>query len=150
MMPNNRFILLTFVAACGIFDRAASFSNSAIARLAPPKSPRTAVRGASRRTLSSTLFASSALPDERLDNNPSTKFGSPLSDSMKVCMIHLFMQSNVLDFCLFGRDPISIHLLLRSLTPPCQFCTLCKHLEGREQGRSRLYQEQRHRSVLRW
>lgn len=81
MMPDNRFTLLTFVAACGVFDRVASFS------LAPPsKSPRTAVRGASRRTLSSTLFASSALPDERLDSNPSTKFGSPLSDSMKVCV----------------------------------------------------------------
>ncbi len=86
MMPdNNRCALLTFVAACGVFDRAASFSNSGIARLAPqPKSPRTAVGGTSRRTLSSTLFASSALPDERPDNNPSTKFGSPLSDSMKV------------------------------------------------------------------
>ena len=131
MMPgNNRFALLTFVAACGVFDRAASFSNSGIARLAPPpKTPTKAVRGTSRRTLSSTLFASSALPDERPDNNPSTKFGSPLSDSMKVGVYDPFIRHAV-ECARFvcrweGGTQFQFTLFLRSLTSPCQCFTLC-------------------------
>lgn len=71
MTPNNRLILLTCLAAACV-NRAAAFSATSHR---PPPSTFT----------STSLSVSSTAPEpnERSDNNPSTKFGSPLSDSVK-------------------------------------------------------------------
>eukprot|EP00571_Detonula_confervacea_P011338 CAMPEP_0172302576 /NCGR_PEP_ID=MMETSP1058-20130122/4250_1 /TAXON_ID=83371 /ORGANISM="Detonula confervacea, Strain CCMP 353" /LENGTH=290 /DNA_ID=CAMNT_0013013103 /DNA_START=60 /DNA_END=932 /DNA_ORIENTATION=+ len=93
MMPNNRSVLLAAgLAAC--VNHATAFSNSAIS-LRPPT---TAVH-------TSSLFASVA-PDGRSDNNPSTKFGSPLSDSIKdVNRFGVgFLKSTIFDTVFAGED----------------------------------------------
>lgn len=73
--PSNRFILLAscLVAASVNNHAAIAFSHSAI----PSQRTRTSAS-------TSSLYVSSALPpNEKEDANPSTKFGSPLSDSLK-------------------------------------------------------------------
>lgn len=79
MPPSNHFILLTScLAAASVNNHAAiAFSHSAI----------TSQRASSASTTS--LYVSSALPpneneeQQLFDANPSAKFGSPLSDSLK-------------------------------------------------------------------
>mmetsp|Transcript_35239 Transcript_35239/g.85007 ORF Transcript_35239/g.85007 Transcript_35239/m.85007 type:complete len:294 (+) Transcript_35239:81-962(+) len=75
-MPTN-FNLLSCLAACACASRATGFSHSSVSSLRP----QTTATPTSRTP--SSLFASSAAPEERLDNNPSTKFGSPINDSVK-------------------------------------------------------------------
>lgn len=87
MMPNNRFILFTCLAV-SVRHAATAFSHSAIQTSSLPRPPgtKTVVRAST-----TSLSASSAAPQNnnrknnegRSDNNPSTKFGSPLSDTVK-------------------------------------------------------------------
>ncbi|KAL7536226.1 hypothetical protein ACHAWF_005407 [Thalassiosira exigua] len=104
-MPNNsrRLVLLTCLAACS--DRAASFSRSAA--LHPPSvgaHRHLATTSASPPPLSASLAPPE--PEERSDANPSTKFGSPLSDSVKDANRFLigFLKGTIFDTFFAGEE----------------------------------------------
>ena len=84
MMPKNNYInFLACLAVCAVNDTTAFSHGSSISisirqQLRPSKAGIGSKVDATTTTTS--LLASSAAPqnDERSDNNPSTKFGSPL------------------------------------------------------------------------
>lgn len=99
-MPNNRLVILaSCLAACANNNhQAAAFSHSAM----PSSSLRTQPQ-----ISSSSLSASSTAPnEERSDNNPSTKFGSPLSESVKDANKFAigFLKNTVFDTFFAGAD----------------------------------------------
>lgn len=98
MMSNKQFILITCLAALN--HQATAFSHSSIISLRPPS---TAV---STTGTSSSLFASIAPNEEKSDNNPSTKFGSPLSDTVKdINRFSVgFLKGAIFDTVFAGKD----------------------------------------------
>ena len=83
MMPNNYITFLACLAACAITDTAAFSHRSSISirqQLRPSTKAGVGKKMDATSTTTTSLLASSAAPqnDERSDNNPSTKFGSPL------------------------------------------------------------------------
>lgn len=96
MAPNNRFVLLScLAAACGSSDHHAAAFSSQSSSTSSSRPRRLAVSAQTRgvtpppattaSSSSSFLRASIAPPEdgERSDTNPSTKFGSPISDTLK-------------------------------------------------------------------
>ena len=89
-MPINRFIIVAAI----LYGQVASFSIG-----------RAAIRTSSSSS-ASVVFATSLVPDERAENNPSTKFGSPLSESMKgVNKAGVdFIKNKIIDVFFVGED----------------------------------------------
>mmetsp|Transcript_2858 Transcript_2858/g.6413 ORF Transcript_2858/g.6413 Transcript_2858/m.6413 type:complete len:302 (-) Transcript_2858:298-1203(-) len=104
MTPNNRFILLTCLAATTVDNHGTTTAFSHPARRLSRSPPLTTA------ATSSSLHASSAIPPEeqqqRSDNNPSTKFGSPLSDPIKEANKFAvdFLKNTLFDTFFAGSD----------------------------------------------
>ena len=85
-MPKNNYInFLACLAVCAVNDTTAFSHGSSISisirqQLRPSKAGIGSKVDATTTTTTTSLLASSAAPqnNERSDNNPSTKFGSPL------------------------------------------------------------------------
>ena len=100
-MPKNRLILLTCLTAS--VNHTTAFTQSPIISRRPLTSP-----AVIHTSITSSLSSSSTAPDgdQRSDNNPSTKFGSPISESVKDANRWGvgFLKSTLFDSVFAGED----------------------------------------------
>lgn len=100
-MPSKRLTPLACLAACATQTTAFSHSHSSL-----PRPATAAIYTTSSRSSSALLASSTAPNNERSDNNPSTKFGSPLSDSVKDANRFAigFLKNTVFDTIFAGEE----------------------------------------------
>lgn len=95
MMPKNHSIILLLTYLAGCINEASAFSH-----IVPPSTQTRSI------ATSTSIFASSAAPDPTNESNPSAKFGSPLSESVKDANRFAvgFLKNTIFDTFFAGDD----------------------------------------------